>query len=61
MNDSQEMAVDDEQPQDSVRGRKADPELLAISAIIRTLDRLPEPARGRCVAYITDRYVEDRS
>ncbi len=39
------------------RGRKMDPELRSISAILRLLEELDEQARERVVAYITHRYV----
>lgn len=39
-------------------GRRMDPEIRVISAMLRLLDKLPEPAKGRIVAYIASRYQE---
>lgn len=38
--------------------RRMDPELKAISAVLRTLDDLDEAGRGRVVAYLASRYKE---
>lgn len=47
----------EEEPQEEAEtGRRMDPELRSIAAILRLLEALPEPARERCVVYVSDRY-----
>lgn len=43
---------------DEDRGRKMDPEIKVLSALVRTIDDLEEPARARVVAWLASRYAE---
>jgi len=38
-------------------GRRMDPELKCMAAIVRQVDDLQEPARGRVVAWLAARYA----
>jgi hypothetical protein len=40
------------------KGRTQDQELRAIAAVLRILERVPEPAKGRVVRYLAERYQE---
>lgn len=47
--------AEDEREEES-GGRRMDPELKAMAAILRILDTIAEPARGRAVRWMSDRY-----
>lgn len=52
-------APEEDSPEEAAEeGRRMDPEIRTLSAVLRILDKLPEPARGRIVAYIASRYQE---
>lgn len=53
--DKTEAVLDDEEAE-ATSSRQQDPELRVIGKIIRTLNDLDEPARGRVMAYLSDRY-----
>ncbi len=40
------------------RGRRMDPELKTMSAMLRLLEDLPEQARARVVAWLQSRFME---
>jgi hypothetical protein len=51
------MAETPEQPEDTAAGRKMDPELRVMGAILRLLDEAGDAkAKARIVGYIVDRY-----
>lgn len=50
-NDDRNQPPDDEGP-----ARRTDPELLVIGRMLRLLDDLDEPAKGRVVRYLHERY-----
>ncbi len=39
-------------------GRKADPELLCMSRMVRILDEIEAPARGRVVSWLAARFAD---
>jgi hypothetical protein len=39
--------------------RRMDPELKCMSALVRTLNEIAEPARGRVVRWLMDRYTSE--
>lgn len=41
-------------------GRRLDPELCTMGAMLRLLESLPEPARGRVVQWLGSRYQPPR-
>ena len=48
-----------EEPEETGTGRGLDPEILAMSRVLRLLADLDEPARGRVVRWLADRYDGD--
>jgi hypothetical protein len=42
------------------RGRRMDPELLAMQRLLRIVEDLPASAQARVVAYLTSRYQEGK-
>lgn len=57
MSTNAEIEVEDEQ-ESATGGRKMDRELKGIAALLRILDEHDEPARGRMVRYLSDRYIQ---
>ena len=50
--------IEDEAAEEATSGRRMDPELKVLGAMIRLLDELDEPARGRAVTWLASRYSE---
>lgn len=55
MSTNAEIEVEDQEAPGG--GRRLDPELRVIGAVLRLLDELDEPAKGRAVRYLSDRYI----
>lgn len=41
--------------------RRMDPEVRVMGKLLRTLDELEEPAKGRVVAWLSSRYANDKA
>lgn len=42
-------------------GRAADPEILAMGRILRLLSKIEEPGRARVIAYLSERFVPEKT
>lgn len=51
---------EDVSDQDVSSGRRMDPELRTLGAILRQIEELDEPARGRVMAYLCSRYQQGK-
>jgi hypothetical protein len=54
---SAQLAAQDEAEEKEGSGRKMDPELRVMAGMLRSLDELEEPARGRVVYWLYHRYA----